>query len=87
MWSSDWFLKTCAENQFFISNTGDQGPLKNRIAEALVERILRAASEGKKFRVSAQDQDRIILCQLTYWKVIVCIPEVREAIWLNQRKC
>ncbi|PVG02432.1 phospholipase D/nuclease [Serendipita vermifera] len=39
------------ENQFFISNTGNHGPVKNRIAQALVERILRAAREGKKFKV------------------------------------
>ncbi|CAG8539977.1 2129_t:CDS:10, partial [Acaulospora colombiana] len=39
------------ENQFFISNTGDYGPVQNRIAQALVERILRAAREGKRFKV------------------------------------
>ncbi|KAI1793724.1 phospholipase D/nuclease [Ganoderma leucocontextum] len=39
------------ENQFFISNTQDDGPVKNRIAKALVERIIRAGREGKKFRV------------------------------------
>ncbi|KAF8305767.1 phospholipase D/nuclease [Clavulina sp. PMI_390] len=40
------------ENQFFVSNPGKGGDaVKNRIAEALVERILQAAAEGKKFRV------------------------------------
>lgn len=39
------------ENQFFISNTGNYGPVKNRVAEALVNRILSAAREGRKFRV------------------------------------
>ncbi|KAG8819161.1 hypothetical protein FRC17_010583 [Serendipita sp. 399] len=39
------------ENQFFISNTGDNGPVQNRIAQALVERIIRAAREGKRFKV------------------------------------
>ncbi|CDO76228.1 hypothetical protein BN946_scf184644.g2 [Trametes cinnabarina] len=39
------------ENQFFISNTQDDGPVKNQIAKALVERIVRAGKEGKKFRV------------------------------------
>ncbi|KAL6298141.1 phospholipase D/nuclease [Sparassis latifolia] len=39
------------ENQFFISNTKDEGPVKNLIAKALVERILRAAHEGAKFKV------------------------------------
>ncbi|GJJ14448.1 hypothetical protein Clacol_008712 [Clathrus columnatus] len=34
-----------------ISNTQDSGPVKNTIAKALVERILRAAREGKKFHV------------------------------------
>lgn len=46
------FTSRFAENQFFISNPGEGGPaIKNRIAEALVERILRAAAEGAKFRV------------------------------------
>ncbi|KAI9060697.1 phospholipase D/nuclease [Trametes sanguinea] len=39
------------ENQFFISNTQEDGPVKNQIAKALVERIVRAGKEGKKFRV------------------------------------
>ena len=34
-----------------ISNTQDEGPVKNQIAKALVERIIRAGREGKKFRV------------------------------------
>ncbi|KAF8324713.1 uncharacterized protein EI90DRAFT_2976883 [Cantharellus anzutake] len=44
-------LSVWTENQFFISNTGDHGPVKNRIAEALVNRIVSAAKEGRKFRV------------------------------------
>lgn len=39
------------ENQFFISNTGNEGPVKNQIAAALVERIIRAARSGTKFKV------------------------------------
>ncbi|KAI9566570.1 hypothetical protein HD554DRAFT_2025262 [Boletus coccyginus] len=39
------------ENQFFISNTRDEGPVKNQIAKALVERIIEAAQAGKKFKV------------------------------------
>ncbi|KAI0750490.1 phospholipase D/nuclease [Fomes fomentarius] len=39
------------ENQFFISSTQDDGPIKNQVAKALVERIVRAGREGKKFRV------------------------------------
>ncbi|KAG5647465.1 hypothetical protein DXG03_009396 [Asterophora parasitica] len=39
------------ENQFFISATKPGQQIKNRIAEALVERIVRAAREGKKFKV------------------------------------
>jgi len=39
------------ENQFFISNTKQSGPVKNQIAAALVERILSAARSGKKFKV------------------------------------
>ncbi|KAM6499803.1 phospholipase D/nuclease [Amanita muscaria] len=40
------------ENQFFISSTGDDGAVKNQIAKALVERILRAATQGSKFTVT-----------------------------------
>ncbi|KAF8530716.1 phospholipase D [Gautieria morchelliformis] len=39
------------ENQFFISNTQESGPVKNLIAKALVERILRAARDGQRFKV------------------------------------
>ncbi|EJC99464.1 phospholipase D [Fomitiporia mediterranea MF3/22] len=39
------------ENQFFISNTVDKGPVKNLLAKALVDRILMAARDGKKFKV------------------------------------
>ncbi|KAJ1303942.1 hypothetical protein OPQ81_008353 [Rhizoctonia solani] len=39
------------ENQFFISNTGNYGPVKNLIAKALVDRILDAAKNGQKFKV------------------------------------
>ncbi|QRV95777.1 phospholipase [Ceratobasidium sp. AG-Ba] len=39
------------ENQFFISNTGNYGPVKNLIAQALVERIVSAARSGQKFKV------------------------------------
>lgn len=39
------------ENQFFISNTREEGPVKNQIAKALVERIIKAAKEYRKFKV------------------------------------
>ncbi|KZT05728.1 phospholipase D/nuclease [Laetiporus sulphureus 93-53] len=39
------------ENQFFISTTQQEGPVKNQIAAALVQRILRAARNGEKFKV------------------------------------
>ncbi|KAF2279398.1 phospholipase-like protein PldA [Westerdykella ornata] len=40
------------ENQFFISATGEhQDPIHNRIAEAIVDAIVRAAKEQRKFRV------------------------------------
>ncbi|KAI0703476.1 phospholipase D/nuclease [Cytidiella melzeri] len=39
------------ENQFFISNTGDDGPVRNHIARALVQRIIQAAQDGTKFKV------------------------------------
>ena len=40
------------ENQFFITATGDkQKPVKNLIGKALVDRILRAARNGEKFKV------------------------------------
>lgn len=40
------------ENQFFITATGDkQRPVKNLIGKALVDRILRAAGNGEKYKV------------------------------------
>ena len=36
---------------YSISNTGDEGPVKNQVAKAIVERIIRAGAEGKKFRI------------------------------------
>ncbi|KAI0028033.1 phospholipase D/nuclease [Vararia minispora EC-137] len=39
------------ENQFFISSTRDNDVIKNTIAAALVERIVRAAQDGQKFHV------------------------------------
>ncbi|KIJ51188.1 hypothetical protein M422DRAFT_203211 [Sphaerobolus stellatus SS14] len=39
------------ENQFFISATNDKDVVKNQIARALLERILRAAQEQAKFHV------------------------------------
>ncbi|KAI1066624.1 hypothetical protein LB507_011099 [Fusarium sp. FIESC RH6] len=40
------------ENQFFITATGDQqAPIKNQIGRAIVDAIVRAAKEERKFRV------------------------------------
>ncbi|KAB8253981.1 hypothetical protein BDV32DRAFT_22628 [Aspergillus pseudonomiae] len=40
------------ENQFFITATGDaQNPVKNQIGAAIVERILRAARAGEKWKM------------------------------------
>jgi len=40
------------ENQFFITATGpEQSPIKNKIGGAIVERILRAAQAGEKYKV------------------------------------
>ena len=40
------------ENQFFITATSDkQKPIRNRIGAAIVERILRAARAGEKYKV------------------------------------
>ncbi|KAJ5488689.1 hypothetical protein N7539_003579 [Penicillium diatomitis] len=40
------------ENQFFITATSDsQRPVKNKIGAAIVERILRAARAGKKYKI------------------------------------
>ncbi|KAK2462177.1 hypothetical protein APHAL10511_005809 [Amanita phalloides] len=39
------------ENQFFISSTREDDVVKNQIARALVERIIRAAKEGAEFTV------------------------------------
>lgn len=40
------------ENQFFITATSDeQKPVQNKVGAAIVERILRAAREGQKFKI------------------------------------
>ncbi|KAI6369763.1 hypothetical protein MCOR25_004390 [Pyricularia grisea] len=40
------------ENQFFITATGDQqSPIHNTIGRAMVNAVLRAAKEGRKFRI------------------------------------
>ncbi|KAL8725613.1 MAG: hypothetical protein Q9166_007248 [cf. Caloplaca sp. 2 TL-2023] len=40
------------ENQFFITATGDaQKPVRNKVGAALVDRILRAARAGEKYKV------------------------------------
>ncbi len=40
------------ENQFFITATGDQQkPVKNQVGRALVERIVRAARAGQRYKV------------------------------------
>lgn len=40
------------ENQFFITATGDkQGPVKNRIGAAIVERVLRAARNNEDWHM------------------------------------
>jgi len=40
------------ENQFFITATGDQQkPVKNLIGQAIVERIIRAARNGEKYKM------------------------------------
>jgi phospholipase D1/2 len=42
------------ENQFFITATGDQqAPIKNTIGRAIVDAVVRASKEGRKFRVIA----------------------------------
>lgn len=42
------------ENQFFITATGDQqAPIKNTIGRAIVDAVVRAGKEGRKFRVIA----------------------------------
>ena len=40
------------ENQFFITSTGeDQPPIRNTIGAAMVDAVVRAAQEGRKFRM------------------------------------
>jgi phospholipase D1/2 len=40
------------ENQFFITATGDQQkPIKNQVGAAIVERIIRAARNGEKYKM------------------------------------
>lgn len=48
--NSDHFVYI--ENQFFITATGDsQKPVSNKIGAAIVERILRAARAGQKYKI------------------------------------
>ncbi|RJE18557.1 Phospholipase [Aspergillus sclerotialis] len=48
--NSDHFVYI--ENQFFITATGDsQKPVNNKIGAAIVERILRAARAGQKYKI------------------------------------
>ncbi|KAG5984319.1 hypothetical protein E4U55_005290 [Claviceps digitariae] len=40
------------ENQFFITATGNQqAPIHNTVGQAMVEAVVRAANEGRKFRI------------------------------------
>lgn len=40
------------ENQFFITATGDQqAPIRNTLGRAMVDAVLKAAKEGRKFRI------------------------------------
>ncbi|KAG8894094.1 hypothetical protein FRB99_001525, partial [Tulasnella sp. 403] len=64
------------ENQFFVSNAGDKGPVKNKIAQALTERILEAAHNGQKFKVCLYPQLGRLFDSNASFKVIVVIPEV-----------
>lgn len=41
------------ENQFFVSWPSQKGAVRNGIAAAIVERILSAARNGQKFKVSS----------------------------------
>ena len=41
-----------------VSNASDSGPVKNQIANALVQRILMAARDGQKFKVRAAPRPR-----------------------------
>lgn len=59
-----------------ISNTKEEGPVKNQIAAALVERIVRAARDGRKFKASSIDVPFSAFAHLCGCKVVVVIPEV-----------
>jgi phospholipase D1/2 len=40
------------ENQFFITATGEeQSPIRNKIGGAIVERVIKAAKAGEKYKV------------------------------------
>jgi len=42
------------ENQFFITATGEhQAPIKNQIGKAIVDAVVKAGKEGRKFRIIA----------------------------------
>ncbi|KAG2052966.1 hypothetical protein BDR06DRAFT_1055421 [Suillus hirtellus] len=42
------------KNQFFISHTCKEGPVKNQIAKALVKWIIKAAKDDRKFKLDSQ---------------------------------
>jgi phospholipase D1/2 len=47
----DYVLSFSLHAAFSISSTQETGPIKNQIARALSERIIRAAQDGIKFKV------------------------------------
>lgn len=79
------------ENQFFISNTAGK-PVKNEIAQVLVERIKIAAQRGEKFRVivvmpllpafegNVDDPNAAVLRIQLYWEYMT-ISRGKESIY------
>ncbi len=65
--------------RFSISNTKEGGPVVNQIAGALANRVVRAAQEGKNFKVCTyQSLSRHFWHLLTrhHTQIVIIIPEV-----------
>ncbi|KAL3883140.1 hypothetical protein ACJMK2_029433, partial [Sinanodonta woodiana] len=85
------------ENQFFISQVGDQRVVKNKIADALLKRIIRAHMNHETFRVyvvlpllpafegDIGEQGAYSIRAITHWNY-VSISKGPNAIWTQLRK-
>ncbi|KAK3578554.1 hypothetical protein CHS0354_025266 [Potamilus streckersoni] len=85
------------ENQFFITQVGDQRGVKNKIAEALLKRIIRAYMNHETFRVyvvlpllpafegNIGEQGAYSIRAVTHWNY-VSMSKGPNAIWTQLQK-